>query len=176
VASIGPRSIARTGAVALLIAGCGGTSIPTSTPEPPAATLAPSALSATGAPTATHALPTPLSTAPIGIWTPITGNLPAGVFYQVQKLEPVIGGHGGPRSVVLPASVAIDYKVSGTCDFGIWIYATGSSNPDPAATFERKVAGETIQDTWPVTLEPGSYVVAPSDANGCTWLVTVREG
>jgi hypothetical protein len=70
--------------------------------------------------------------------------------------------------------VAIDYWVSGTCDFRIEIHDAISTEANPVATFAIRMLGATVSGTWPVSIHAGQYFVNPLDAPGCRFEVTVR--
>jgi hypothetical protein len=110
---------------------------------------------------------------PVPTFPPDPAVAPAGFIEAIGQLTEDVGGHGGARAVDLPAMLAIDYWVSGTCDFEITI-VPDSGNSTPVATFAMKMLGSTVSDTWHVSIQPASYVVLPADAPGCRFSVTVR--
>jgi hypothetical protein len=166
------RSFLRAGAVSILLAGCaspaasGPTAVATDNPSPTTTPIA--------APTPTLApTPTPPPTFPPD---PDPSHMPAGFIESFGQLTEEVGGHGGSPAVMLPASVAIDYWVSGTCDFRIDVIKTTSSDLTPVATFAMRLLGSTESGTWPVSVKAGEYYVTPHDAPGCRFSVTVRAG
>jgi len=129
-----------------------------SSPPPPSQSAAtePPALSAAPSPMLTLA-PTPGTTAI--------------VYYEATKNAE--GGHGGPPLLDLPASIAIDYTVNGTCEFTIGVFHGVPDNGIAAAKLAMRVTGHTTSGTWPVSLVPGRYYVNPGEAVGCTFNVRV---
>jgi hypothetical protein len=81
--------------------------------------------------------------------------------------------YGGPQPIDLPAHVVVDYAVRGTCEFTLTIRPAGSGGKG-VASLALTVTGEEARGSWPITLVPGSYVVAPGDAVGCTFDVSVH--
>ncbi|MEP7040085.1 MAG: hypothetical protein ABI864_00770 [Chloroflexota bacterium] len=70
-------------------------------------------------------------------------------------------------------ALAIDYRVSGSCAFGVRLFAeaTPDDNVDaPGLT----ATGPDVAGTWHVTIKPGRYAVA-AGGDGCTWSITVRD-
>lgn len=100
--------------------------------------------------------------------------MPAGFIESFGKPVEENSDHGGTPPVDLPASVAIDYWVSGTCDFTIHIVDATGSGGTPVASFAMRMLGTTVDGTWPVVIKAGSYYVAPADSGGCRFSVTVR--
>ena len=121
-------------------------------------------------PTATPGLPesTPLATAsPTTI--PSAGPSPT-IYTELTKLAE--GGHGGPPVLDLPAEVAVDYAVRGSCSFGVRFDTEAGDPTLPSLSLD--VTGPEITGTWPIRLEPGQYYVVPDEAVGCTYSITVR--
>jgi hypothetical protein len=98
--------------------------------------------------------------------------MPVGFIAGVNKLAD--GAHGGFDPIDLPASIAIDYWVSGTCEFGITITSPASTKQTPVATFTMRMFGGVVSSTWPVALKPAAYFVVPAEAVGCTYSLIVR--
>jgi hypothetical protein len=180
-----PAVFLSAGAIALLLVGCAaqaqpspsrGVAIATASAAPtPIASPAPTPI-ASPAPaitaSATATMPPP---GPTPMWTLTTGDLPPGFLYQVAQLDPVVDGHGGAPPLALPASVKVEYAVSGTCRFSISIYPEGAGLT-PTASFSMTLTSGSVSGTWPVKLRAGSYEVVPADAPGCVFQVTVLAG
>jgi hypothetical protein len=166
VVMMGPLSLLiRTAAVALLVAACAGQGPAIA---PPATATSP-VIAPTGAPTIDT--PAPQPTFPP---EPDPSHLPAGFIESFGQPTEEVGGHGGSPDVALPASVAIDYWVSGTCDFRIDILDPAATDLTPVATFAMRMLGSTVSGTWPVSIKAGRYYVTPLDTPGCRFYVTVR--
>jgi hypothetical protein len=117
------------------------------------------------------ATPTPAPTFPPD---PDPSHMPAGFIESFGKLEVEVGGHDGSTAVDLPASVAIDYWVSGMCDFDISIVAATGTDSTPVTSFSMRVPGSTVSGTWLAHVKAGTYYVTPGEAAGCRYSITVR--
>jgi hypothetical protein len=130
----------------------------------PTATASPANLEATPSPAAT-ATPAPAPTVePSVVPSPV-------VYYEVQKNAE--GGHGGPPLIALPASIAIDYSVRGTCTFSIDLDTTAITT---GPQLRLAVTGPEMSGTWRLSIPAGSYYVLTGEAVGCTFDVTVGPG
>jgi hypothetical protein len=83
------------------------------------------------------------------------------------------GGQGGPPLVDLPASIAIDYTVSGTCVFSVGLVTETTDIGLPRLTMT--VTGPEVAGTWRLSIKPGRYYVATGEAVGCVYSVKVRD-
>ena len=149
-------------AVALMVlAGCSasasgspsGSAVPTTTASPANLGATPAATPDTTRTAEPSAVPSPI------------------VYYDVQKNAE--GGHGGPPLVALPASIAIDYSVLGTCTFSIDL-DTAATTAGPQLRLA--VTGSEMSGTWRLSIPAGSYHVATGEAVGCTYHVIVGPG
>ena len=93
------------------------------------------------------------------------------IYYEVEKNAE--GGHGGPPLVSLPATIAIDYTVRGTCTFSIDL-DTAATTTGPQLRLA--VTGPEMSGTWRLSIPAGSYYVLTGEAVGCTYHVTVGPG
>jgi hypothetical protein len=174
------RLVLRAAAVSFLLAGCGGQGgagpswvlAPVTTPgSTTAATHVATPAETSAATPAPPPEPTFDTTFPPD---PDPSAMPAGFIESFGKPVEETGGHGGLPAVELPASVAIDYWVSGTCDFTIGIVDITGPTATHVASFAMRMLGTTVEGTWPVEIKAGSYYVVPGDAEGCRFSVTVR--
>jgi hypothetical protein len=79
------------------------------------------------------------------------------------------GGHGGPPLIDLPAAIAIDYRVSGTCSFTIALVTATSTVGLPAMTIP--MTGPEVDGTWRLSIKPGKYYVEAYDSACVYWYV-----
>jgi hypothetical protein len=79
------------------------------------------------------------------------------------------GGHGGPPLIDLPAAIAIDYRVSGTCAFTIALRTEASTVGLPSLTIP--MTGPEVDGTWHLSIKPGKYYVATVDSACVYWYV-----
>ncbi len=143
--------------VALLLVGCSASSQSIL----PAAIRSPSL--ATGSPTGQ---PQPLASA-----SPSPSPSDATSYMSVTKLAE--GGHGVPPPVDLPRAIAIDYTVSGSCEFTVGLQTQSPSKGLP--TLAMTVTGPQVEGTWRLLIKPGRYVVAIGEAIGCVFTLNVRD-
>jgi hypothetical protein len=78
--------------------------------------------------------------------------------------------------VQLPAAVAIDYHVYGSCLFSVRLFAeaTPDDNVDTPAITVDVPAGQEVVGSWSLRVKPGRYGVG-GGGDGCTWLLSLRE-
>jgi hypothetical protein len=98
---------------------------------------------------------------------------PSGARSYYSATKNAEGGHGGPPLVRLPGSIAIDYTVSGTCEFSLGFATKTSSTGLPKLVMN--VTGPKITGTWRVRIKPGRYYVTAGEAVGCTYSLNVRD-
>lgn len=82
------------------------------------------------------------------------------------------GGHDGPPVLDIPGPVTVDYAVRGTCTFEIDT-STEAGSDAGLPRLSVSVSGPEQRGSWSIELEAGRYVVAPSEAVGCTFDVVV---
>jgi hypothetical protein len=93
-------------------------------------------------------------------------------YYEVAKDVLIAGGHGGAPFMDLPADLQIDYDVTGTCHFGV---SFGTITPvSGLPTLAVDVVNAEMTGTWLVTIPPGSYEPVPTEADGCTFHLSVH--
>jgi hypothetical protein len=125
-------------------------------------------------PSDSTAEPGPASTP---VFSMIDGTLPPGILQQTARTSVTEGGHGLGDMIPLPASVLIDYKVSGTCPFQIVVWSEEMGPEAPFAKLGLSTHGDSVSGTWSLHMNPaGSYAIDPRTFAGCTYLFTVRVG
>jgi hypothetical protein len=118
-----------------------------------------------GAPT-----PEPTSSPPPSI-PPCTAPSGATSYYCATKNGE--GGHGGPPLLDLPNAIAMDYWISGTCEFSLGLSTETSAVGLPSLTMT--VSGPIVAGTWRVPIKPGRYYPVIGEAVGCVYSVDVRD-
>jgi hypothetical protein len=78
--------------------------------------------------------------------------------------------------IVMPTTmVSIEYQVYGNCAFGVKLFA----EPTPADNVTSPtvtVTGPEQHGTWLLAIEPTERYAVAAGGDGCSWLVTIRDG